>query len=138
MVITTQYMRKKQALSPPDLLITTPETLQAILPGRVMKGHLKNVRYVVVDEIHEFACDKAGRAAERGLERLQELTCHRGPENRQIERIVGLPESVSQYLSFKYSVEILKVSTAKLIELTVERSNPKNEAPQNLRACRVP
>ena len=52
---TTQYMRRKQALSPPDMLITTPETLQAILPGSVMKGHLTNVRYVVVDEIHDLA-----------------------------------------------------------------------------------
>ena len=38
---TRQSVRRRQALRPPDLLITTPETLQAILPGRVMREHLR-------------------------------------------------------------------------------------------------
>src|SRR5712691_10731819 len=38
--------RRKQAAAPPDILITTPETLQAILPGKLMQRHLKNVKYV--------------------------------------------------------------------------------------------
>ena len=37
--------RRKQAAHPPDILITTPETLQAILPGKVMQRHLRNDRY---------------------------------------------------------------------------------------------
>src|SRR6266511_1098276 len=47
--------RRKQAANPPDILITTPETLQAILSGKLMQRHLKAVRYVVVDEVHQFA-----------------------------------------------------------------------------------
>src|SRR5438309_7973224 len=47
--------RRKQAANPPDILITTPETLQAILPGKVMQRHLRSVRYVIIDEVHQFA-----------------------------------------------------------------------------------
>ncbi|MGI0149965.1 MAG: DEAD/DEAH box helicase, partial [Thermoplasmata archaeon] len=32
--------RRRQAAAPPDILITTPETLQAILPGKLMQRHL--------------------------------------------------------------------------------------------------
>ncbi len=52
--------RRKQAAHPPDILITTPETLQAVLPGRVMQRHLRNVRFVIIDEVHQLAEDRRG------------------------------------------------------------------------------
>src|SRR5712692_8029830 len=50
--------RSRQARSPPDVMITTPETLQSILVGRRMSEHLRSVRWVVVDEVHELATDE--------------------------------------------------------------------------------
>ena len=41
---TEMKIRRKQAKTPPQLLVTTPETLQAILPGSQMRRHLKAVR----------------------------------------------------------------------------------------------
>ena len=52
--------RRKQAIKPPDLLVTTPETLQAILPGKRMRSHLRHVRWVVIDEVHQLANNRRG------------------------------------------------------------------------------
>ncbi|MCX6768558.1 MAG: DEAD/DEAH box helicase, partial [Candidatus Micrarchaeota archaeon] len=65
--------RGKQRASPPQLLIVTPETLQAILVGRVMRKHLANVKHVIVDEVHELMNNKRGTQLSMGLERLAEI-----------------------------------------------------------------
>src|SRR5258708_8137808 len=55
---TPTSARTRQAKSPPDMLITTPETLQSILFGKRMKEHLRSVRWVIVDQVHELATDE--------------------------------------------------------------------------------
>ena len=63
--------RIRQSRSPPAILITTPETLQAILSGWIMRQHLQQVRWVIIDEVHEMADSKRGSQLSLALERLR-------------------------------------------------------------------
>ncbi|MBS7610935.1 DEAD/DEAH box helicase [Candidatus Bathyarchaeota archaeon] len=70
---TDDRTRRRQALKPPKMLITTPETLQAILPGRIMRGHFKGLKWVIVDEVHELLSSKRGVQLAVALERLKAI-----------------------------------------------------------------
>lgn len=87
---TSTRERKAQAAIPPDILITTPETLQAILPGRIMRQHLESVRWVIVDEVHELAIDKRGSQFALALERLRHL------KNGEVQ-IIGLSATIGSH-----------------------------------------
>ena len=70
---TPAKTKTKQAKNPPTALITTPETLQILLVLPQFKNHLKNVKWVVVDEVHELVDSKRGSQLSFGLARLSEL-----------------------------------------------------------------
>jgi ATP-dependent Lhr-like helicase len=124
---TARSERRKQALKPPDLLITTPETLQAILPGTRMRRHLKNVRVVIVDEIHELAEDRRGVQLSVALERLRAVT------DIEYQRIgisatVNAPETVGAFLvGTGRPLTVIQTETPKKCQYFVERPVPGEE-----------
>ncbi len=69
---TTQAERREMLRTPPDILITTPESLFLLLTsqGREM---LRTVETVIVDEVHAVAGTKRGAHLALSLERLEEI-----------------------------------------------------------------
>lgn len=86
---TTETARRKIRTNPPDILLTTPESLEAMLIGFTTDHEhlLGGVRAVIVDEVHAFAGDDRGWHLLAVLERLSRLA------ERPIQR-VGLSATV--------------------------------------------
>ena len=124
---TPTSTRALQARSPPDMLVTTPETLQAILPGRRMREHLKGVKWVVVDEIHELAADKRGVQLALALERLEHLA-GRGFQRIGLSATVGEEEKVAQFLAgTNRPIAISKSEELRQFEIQVEYVPPTSK-----------
>lgn len=91
--------RSRRLRSAPHILVTTPESLKIDLDWSPrFRVYLKNLRWVIVDEVHELMGSKRGVQLSLLLERLQRLA------GRDIQRIglsatIGEPESVLEILS---------------------------------------
>ncbi|TLS51375.1 DEAD/DEAH box helicase [Paenibacillus antri] len=70
---TPQSTRASMLKRPPDVLVTTPESLYLLLLAEKSRDMLRTVRYVVVDEIHELVPSKRGAHLSLSLERLARL-----------------------------------------------------------------
>lgn len=70
---TSSYEKSKMVKKPPHILITTPESLAIALNAPKFRERLRDVRWVIVDEVHALAENKRGSHLALTLERLREL-----------------------------------------------------------------
>jgi len=68
---TTQKDRRKITENPPDILITTPETLVILLTQIKMLNALSDLEWIVIDEVHELLGSERGSQLSLSFERLQ-------------------------------------------------------------------
>ncbi|AIF83132.1 ATP dependent helicase, Lhr family [Candidatus Nitrososphaera evergladensis SR1] len=68
---TTAAAKKKIVDNPPDVLITTPESLAVVLTSDKMLAALRGLEYIIVDEVHELVPSERGSHLSISLERLQ-------------------------------------------------------------------
>ena len=114
---TTDYQRQQQANDPPDVLVTTPETLQAMLTGSKLRRALEDVDHVVIDEIHELATSKRGAQLTVALERVRELA---GSFQRiGLSATVGDPEEVGRFLTGDRGCTVVEVDAGSAIDIDV-------------------
>jgi len=124
---TEKRERFKQAKNPPDILITTPETLQVLLTGRILRRHLRSVRWIIVDEVHEMADSKRGSQLSLGLERLRSIT-EVEPQIIGLSATIGSPDKVAKFLVGNgREVEVIKVPVVRFMKIKVIFPQPESE-----------
>ncbi|WP_300590661.1 ATP-dependent helicase [Microbacterium sp.] len=120
---TPSTERRKLVATPPDILITTPESLYLMLTsqaGRTLTG----VHTVIVDEVHAVAATKRGAHLALSLERLDAMIRAERPDAASVQRI-GLSatvrpiDEVARFLGGAAPVEIVAPPASKTFEMRV-------------------
>jgi ATP-dependent helicase Lhr and Lhr-like helicase len=114
---TPQKERAAMLREPPDILITTPESLFLLLTSRAREV-LRSVRTLVVDEVHAVAGTKRGAHLALSMERLDRLA------EERIQRI-GLSatqrplEEIGRFVAGGREIELVDAGRAKELDLRV-------------------
>jgi len=114
---TPQKERAAMLREPPDILITTPESLFLLLTSRA-REILRPVRTLILDEVHAVAGTKRGAHLTLSVERLDRLT------GEPVQRI-GLSatqrplEEIGRFVSGAREIELVDAGRAKELDLTV-------------------
>lgn len=128
---TPQAQRTKQSAHPPDVLVTTPETLQAVLPGRRMRENMSHLKAVVVDELHSLVESKRGVQLSVGLQRLRRVAPHF--QLVALSATVGTPDVAARFLFGAGEHRVIRAEVPK--EFTYEIEYPVPD-PSNQSAAR--
>ena len=104
--------------TPPDILITTPESLFLILTSAA-RDSLRGVETVIVDEVHAVAATKRGAHLALSLERMDALLS-RPAQRVGLSATVRPIDETARFLGGARDVEIVQPPTAKTIEVDVE------------------
>ncbi len=110
--------RRLFARTPPDVLVTTPESLFLLLTSAARES-LRGVETVILDEVHAVAGTKRGAHLALSLERLDELL-ERPAQRIGLSATVRPLDEVSTFLAGARPVEVVQPRTPKTIEVTVQ------------------
>ncbi|MFC4459279.1 ATP-dependent helicase [Pseudonocardia nematodicida] len=110
--------RRQFARTPPDVLVTTPESLFLLLTSAARES-LRGVRTIILDEVHAVAGTKRGAHLAVSLERLEEIT-ETSPQRIGLSATVRPVDEVSTFLSGTRPVEVVQPATPKTIRVEVQ------------------
>ena len=115
---TTASERQKMSRNIPHILITTPESFAIILTTTKFRNYFKDVKYLIIDEIHALADNKRGVHLNLSVERLKFLIqkdfCRIG-----LSATISPLEEIAKYLVNNENCKIIDVQFAKKMDLKV-------------------
>ncbi|MDV3244227.1 MAG: DEAD/DEAH box helicase [Nitrososphaerales archaeon] len=125
---TPQSQRTRQSAHPPDVMVTTPESLQAVLPGSRMRQNLSHLKAVVVDELHNLVESKRGVQLCVGLQRLSKVAGEF--QLVALSATVGTPEVAAKFIFGEREHAIVRAEAPKEFRYQVEYPvpDPSNQA----------
>ncbi len=106
---TTSSERRFQLKHAAHIFITTPETLQIMLGSEGFRSYFSNIKYVIVDELHEFVSSKRGAQLSLGLSRLRAISEF---QTIALSATLSNPIAAAQF-ALKPSFEVISDNTAK-------------------------
>ena len=93
---TPVHKRQRQKLSPPDILLTTPEQLALLISTGDAQRFFGSLKYVVLDELHSLVISKRGHLLALGLARLRRLAP--GLQTIGLSATVAEPDELRRWL----------------------------------------
>lgn len=93
---TSASKRARQKTNPPDILLTTPEQVALLISDGQAERFFKDLKFVVLDELHSLVTSKRGHLLSLGLARLRTLS----PDMQTIglSATVAEPEELQRWL----------------------------------------
>lgn len=146
---TTTSKRQKQSKNPPEILLTTPESLSLLLTNPQSEITFKNLRFLIVDEWHELLGNKRGVLLELAIARLKKgnpgiqiwgLTATIGNLQEAAQVIVGedrRPTIIAEEIPRDVNLQTLLPKTVeglpwaghfglRMLPLVLDKLNPKH------------
>ena len=118
---TSAYKKNRQKVLPPDMLMTTPESLALLLSNKESKDYFKNLKYLVIDEIHTLVNTKRGDLLSLNLSRISSIS----PDCKRIglSATVKNKNSVLKFLTSKKKAKTLNVEETSVPKIDILETN---------------
>ena len=118
---TSAYKKNRQKVLPPDMLMTTPESLALLLSNQESKDYFKNLKYLVIDEIHTLVNTKRGDLLSLNLSRINSIS----PDCKRIglSATVKNKNAVLKFLTPKKKAKTLKVEETSVPKIDILETN---------------
>ena len=118
---TSAYKKNRQKVLPPHMLMTTPESLALLLSNKESKDYFKDLKYLVIDEIHTLVNTKRGDLLSLNLSRINSIS----PDCKRIglSATVKNKNAVLKFLTSKKKAKTLNVEETSVPKIDILETN---------------
>ncbi|MEM3350264.1 MAG: DEAD/DEAH box helicase [Saccharolobus sp.] len=138
---SSQNERKNILQNPPDMLITTPETLMYLIINNDFRKYFENLRWIVIDELQEMLDEKRGIELSVVIQRIKKITKNK-LQLIGISATIGDVNVAKKYLDKHGNVDVASINTIKDMKIDIitgkisksilDNSNKYNLNPETL------